>query len=344
MADDLKATRQIAELIREATSLFVVSNFLKARNVASSAGTWDDMINKRLIPRVEDGTLNNGDLLDLLRSVEECGRQHVFLYFCPKARAQELMDRKRVGQVAKSKGLEQLLVEPLALSKPAQPQLVDIRWETAKTDISLTVKEVETRTYQKYVGTRPFGDELHKIYARVQERAINLAKLHRDGLLEIRIAAHSNSTKYETDVARFWNHISAFLPRHEFTELSLSTAKDRLWTERKELSETIRYTDSTIRNEAGNLLKGATGNMASDLLADTAVSESLDYLLEHDDAAYCDGANIWFRETAGLSTDIHVLLGGEVNEFALPANCTEEDYRYVVDRLRSLNRGVSGGG
>ncbi|MGF6901877.1 hypothetical protein [Paraburkholderia sp. GAS348] len=341
MADDLNDTKRIAELIREATSLPVVSAFLKKRGLTSSAGTWDDMLSKRLIPAVEKGELSNEELSNLLRSVEECGRQHVFLYFCTKARAAELIDRKRVAQAAKKKKCEHLLDGPQALAKPAAPELVDIRWDSAKIDLSLTIKEVETRTYQKYIGTKPYGDELHKIYAKVQERAVNLVRLHHDGLLELRIAAHANSTKYEADVVRFWNHVAEFIPKHDFKEMSLSTAKDRLWGERAELTETIRYTDSTIRNEAGNLLRGATGNIGSDLLADAAVSQSLDYLLDHDAAAYCEGANIWFKETSGLSTDVHVLLGGEVNEYALPASCTEEDYQYVLDRLRGLNRRVS---
>jgi len=341
VADDLKYTKDIAALIQEATSLTVVSAFLKSKGLTSSAGTWNDMINKRLIPAVQDGHLTNEGLIGLLRSVEECGRQHVFLYFCSKARASELMDRKRVGQVAAKLGVADLLTAAKATSKPAQPELVDVRWDTAAVDLSLTIKAVEIREYQKYIGTRPYGNELHKIYSRVQERCVNLAKLHRNGLLEIRVAAHSNSTKYDADIRRFWHQIGAFLPSGDFKESSLSVAKDRLWGERAELSEKIRYTDSTIRNEAGNVLRGAAGGDKSDLVSDEAVSKSLDFLLEHDDAAYCEGANIWFKETVGLSTDVHVLLGGEVNEFALPASCTAEDYQYVLDQLRSLNRRVS---
>ncbi|MFM0732828.1 hypothetical protein PQQ52_20340 [Paraburkholderia sediminicola] len=341
MADDLKYTKDIAELIQEATSLTVVSTFLKSKGLTSSAGTWNDMLNKRLIPAVQEGHLSNADLVNLLRSVEECGRQHVFLYFCPKARAAELMDRKRVAQVASKLGVSDLLTAARATAKPEHPELVDIRWETAKVDLSFTIKAVEIREHQKYIGTKPFGNELHKIYAKVQERAVNLAKLHRNGLLEVRVAAHANSTKYEVDIRRFWNQVTQFLPPTDFTELSLSVAKDRLWAERAELSAAVRYTDSTIRDEAGNVLRGATGSEGSDLVTDVAVSQSLDYLLSHDAAAYCEGANIWFKETTGLSTDVHVLLGGEVNEFALPASCTAEDYQYVLDQLRSLNRRVS---
>ena len=72
-----------------------------------------------------------------------------------------------------------------------------------------------------------------------------------------------------------------------------------------------------------------------------AVGQSLDYLLKEDKNSYCAGANLWFKKASGLSSDSHVLLTGESNEFALPANCSEEDYKYVLNQLRYFNQRVS---
>lgn len=338
---DLEKTRRIVSLLNETTSLAVISDFLKAKGLKHSASSWDDMLNKRIIPAVESYAVTNADLVQLLRSAEECGRQHVFLYTCPSATAVDLINRQRVEAATRRLGIESLLTEPLVLVQPPQPQLVDVRWETADVDLALVIKEVELRTYTKFFGTEQHGDRFHKVYGPVHERAVNMARLHRSGLLEIRISSHTNTSKYENDVFRFFNAISALIPSEPFRELSLSTAKDRLWTERSTLRDLVRYSDSTLRDEQGNILRAATGSEEGDLVANAAVANSLDYLLTNDENSYCDGANFWFKKGGARPNDIHVVLAGEPNEFALPSNCSAEDYMYVLDQLRFFNQRVS---
>lgn len=340
MAEDLKKTRLVSELLQQTSSLAVVRNFLKEKGLTYSAGSWEDMLSKRILPAIENHQLTNDDLVELLRSVEECGHQHVFLYVCSKAKAAELLNRERVEQAVHRVGLEDLLVAPKVLDQPPEPQIVDVRLEAAEIELNLTIKQVELRKSQTFVGTEQHGNQIHKLYELVEERAVNLARLHRDGLLEIRIASLANSTKYEAALRAFWRDIGFLLPMDEFTELSLSTVKERFWTERADLIDLIRYSDSTLRDEAGNVLRAATGSDAGDLGANLVVGQSLDHLLEKDENAYCDGANIWFKKADSLSTDTHVLLGGEANEFALPAHCSEEDYKYVLSKLRSFNKRV----
>ena len=341
VALDLERTRKIVELFRQTTSLSVVSNFLKTKGLTFSAGSWDEMLNRRIIPSVESNAITNADLVELLRSVEECGRQHVFLFACPSQRAIELLDKARVAPILDSLGLSHLLVEPLVLEQPSKPEIVDVRWESERAELNLTIKEIEQRAYSKFVGTERHGNNLHKVYEDVSERAVNLAKLHRDGLLEIRLASHANNSKYEADIHRFWLGISSILPRKDFSRISFIIAKDRLWSERASLGHLIRYSDSTLRDQHGGVLRAATGSDVGDLVANPALGNSLDFLLANDKNSYCDGANFWFRKTANLSSEIHVLLAGDPNEFALPSNCSAGDYQYVLDQLRFFNQSVS---
>lgn len=57
-----------------------------------------------------------------------------------------------------------------------------------------------------------------------------------------------------------------------------------------------------------------------------------------DQNAYCDDANVWFKKSDALSQKTHVMLSGENNEFALPANCTKGDYEYVLGQIQLFNR------
>jgi hypothetical protein len=318
--------------------LAVVRNFLKGKGLTYSAGSWEDIVTKRIFPAIENHQLANDDLIELLRSVEECGHQHVFLYSCPRAKAAELLSRPRVENSIRKAGLDDLLVAPKVLDQPREPQIVDVRLEAAEVELNLTIKQVELRKSYTFTGTEQHGSQIHKLYDLVEERAVNLARFHRDGLLEIRIASLANSTKYENALRAFWADIGFLLPIDEFSELSLAIVKERLWTERADLGDLIRHSDSTIRDEEGNILRAATGSDRAGL--GVAVGQSLDHLLETDENAYCDGANIWFKKSDSLSTDTHVLLGGESNEFALPAHCSEEDYKYVLSKLRSFNKRV----
>lgn len=341
VTNNIQESKLIVELLRQTTSLQIVKDFLKSKDLSFSSSSWEEILDKRILPAIAENRITNDELIALLQSVEECGHQHVFLYTCPKEKAIELMDRSRIVSILKSIKLEDLLTKPRVLDQPANPQIVDVRWQSESVDYNMTIKEVELRKFQTFLGTEQHDNKIHKIYGLQEERAVNVAKLHRDGLLEIRIASLANSTKYEADVRRFRNHLSAILPLNEFKELSLSTVKQRLWNERSSLRDLIRYSDTTIRDEAGNILKAATGADDADLNTSTIVGESLDHLLEKDESSYCAGANLWFKRNNQLTSDTHALLNGELNEFALPANCTEKDYNYVLTQLRLFNKRVS---
>lgn len=338
MADDLALTNRIIDLLSDATSLNVVSEFLKKKSLTFSAGSWNDMREKRLLPAISNNQITNLELIDLLRGAEESGNQHIFLYQCSKEVAQNLMERARVSAILRSKGLERLLDRPDVLGKPASPQIVDVRWTSARVDLSLTIKQIELRIRRKFLRDEVDGEFFRKIYTNEEQRAVNLARLHRDGLLEIRIKSHVNSSKYDGDVFKFRRELAAFLPINEFREVSLTTAKDTLWRERLALRDMIRYTDATVKNAAGNSLRAVTGSDVADLSDDDSIGSSVDRVMSVDSSAYCEDANLYFRKVDGLSGDVHVLLDGEVNEFALPANCTEEEYNYVLGKIRFFNR------
>ena len=68
-------------LLESATSIDVVSSLLKAKGLHYS-GTWQELRDKRLTPALESGALSFEELLELLRTGEEHGRQHVFFYQC----------------------------------------------------------------------------------------------------------------------------------------------------------------------------------------------------------------------------------------------------------------------
>jgi hypothetical protein len=125
-----------------------------------------------------------------------------------------------------------------------------------------------------------------------------------------------------------------FLPNASFSELSLRKAKDKLWDKRDSLKEKIRFSNSTMRNSLGSTIVASTGQETADLFEDASIGPSLDKFLQN--GAHCDSSNIWFRPREGvLNREIHVLISGRNNEFAVTANCARKEYEYVLNELRS---------
>src|SRR5450830_1783954 len=177
MRDNGSSTEELLDLLQDATSLDVVREFLRAKGLKISAGNWKDMRDVRLRPYIEDGSVSIAELAKLLSDAEECGDQHIFLYDCGQANAIELLDRARVNAAIARNGLEALLTEPQIKSMPPAPTIVDIRWETATADLSLTIKEVEVRTKRKPLREVTRNDKLFKIYQYEKVRAVNVQKL-----------------------------------------------------------------------------------------------------------------------------------------------------------------------
>lgn len=331
--------RRVVELLSEATTLPVVRSFLQERGLPHSAGSWSSFEHDRLRPYLANGRLTEEDIFDLLRLGEEYGKQHIFLYKASPQTAVELLDYSTLQEAARQQGVAHVLDKPDVLSAPEEPTVVDIRLEGGAADDrkALVIKLVEARTSLELVDFQTDErDRIIKTYQRSVTRGVNVVRLHRDGLLEIRIGSHTTSSRYKEDLKNILELISFVIPIEKFYEIHLHKLKDRLWTDRETLKQYIRYSDSTLRNGKGTVLKAATGSTEADLYEDTNATSSVKSFLTGD--AYFDGSNIWFRKDAnGLSREVHVLLSGLPNEFAVPAHCPREDYEHVLGQIRQLN-------
>jgi hypothetical protein len=335
--DHINRTEKVLDVLAEATSLDVVSDFLRKKNLRHSAGSWKDMREKRLLPYLADFSITLEELVDLIGSSEECGDQHVFLYHCRPVDAVDMMDRTRVHAALRARKLGHLIDSRDMERTPESPTIVEVRYETAKVDVAMVIKVAEVRTRRRLERTKSIFGKFVKIYSDERVRAVNVAKLHRAGFLELRIQSRDNTTKYEGDLNQFIRLINQFFPMTKFVEMSLGKVKDVLWARREELKDLIRYTDAAVIDEHGNQVKAVTGSGKSDL-SQGAVGKSVDFVLQADKNAYCAESNLWFNKSDHLSSEIHVLLNGAPNEFAITKKCSEADYGYVLDQIRHFNR------
>ncbi|MET3051701.1 hypothetical protein ABXV19_07730 [Pseudomonas alkylphenolica] len=327
-------------LIREASSLEVVRDFLRKHDVPISAANWDELYAKRIAPALESKKIALDDLSVLLRQVEEYGKQHIFLFRCDPADALKILARKRIEGIANELNQFGLMSIPLHLEMPESPEVVDIRLDDAPNGsgpLSLTIKVCETRESSKLVDDNldTNKNQRVKVYQITKKRAISIAHLDRSGLLQIRIASRDNSTKYHEQVSAMIATILKYVPIGSFEQVSLSKAKDTMYYKQEDFAGIIRYTTTTAMNDYGISMNLAAPNLSKGLSEDDGSSAAMKGFM--DKKGFVTGSNIWFIMPSDASRQIHVLLSGERNEFAVTGTCTPGEYSYVIEKILSLN-------
>ena len=329
----------LLQLIERATSLAVVRDFLKSRNIVHSAGSWEDLRTKRIVPAVNEGQLSIAALHALLRSTEGFGRQHIFLFQCPPDRAVAMIAMERVRNLLSEKGFGEASDDPLVVDLPPEPTLVDVRFAKLEGVKSMTLKEIEKRTSKKLTSETTDDEAMTftKVYKVEHQRAINVARLWDNGLLEVRIASRDNATRYRDDLAHFFNRLKPIIARDEFAEVSLRQLKKNLWAKRRELQHLVKFSTYTLQDDEGMSLRANAVLSTDDLAGSERVAKSLAEF--NAETVQCSDSNIYVKivDKGETIKEIHVLLNGEDNEFAVTAAITEEEYEYVLRQVLQHN-------
>lgn len=328
--------KTIFRLIKEATNQKVVKDFLKDRNIPYSASNWDELFLKRIEPALNDKNISLKEIRELLQSVEEYGSQHCFLFSCHSDKAKMLINKDRVERIAKDNGLENLFETPLDLELPENPTIVDLRMVDTT---QLIIKVVEARKIKKLLSeeTDPETGDLIKRYSVRKKRAVSIANLASDGFLELRIASQDNQTRYRELVQTMLKTVSKFIPIDSFSEYSLHLAKAKIYNDRSLLSKDFRYSYSVARNDLGATMQLSSSSQNDDLSEDSGSMEALDKFLFLD--GYITGTNVFVKTQNGDNppNEVHLIISGEINEFAIPAACSKGEYAYVREKIISLN-------
>lgn len=281
------------------------------------------------------------DLVRLLRTSEEYGRQHIFLYKCQPKRATELMDQQWVRKGLAARGATSVLGQPILVDWPDAVRIVDARWENHQKHQRFVLKIVEPRVRRVFVDEVQEGEFFLKRYADEKTRAINLFELRSDGFLQLRIQKHRNDSNYENDIKAMWRIAETILPPSAFGRVSLARTKAAIWDKKAELAGEISFSDSRLRNNFGTILTATISSEASSLSEDQGAAISLDDFLR--EGGICESLNTRFLgrsdgASKGLSDNVRVVFPPGVNEFVVTAQCTMDDYERVLAKIAQLNQ------
>lgn len=329
-------------LLKKNSSIHAMSTFLKRRELVSSAGSWDALVDLRLKPALSRGELGRDDIVRLLRDSEEFGRQHVFLYRCPRAEAANLTNEPTIRRRLAAMGIESLLSHPRIVEAPRGLQLVDVRLEPFKNRTSLVVKAVDVRRHRELIGSQTTGTTEVLTYALREERAVNVIRVSSDGATEVRIQSHRNAVDYAVQAENFFAKCTGIVDRLQFEDFSLAKARLNMIKNRKQLSRPVRFGENMLRSKKGGAVRVSTGSWSKNMFDD---DEELDgsvdtFISKGRGRTNCDTVNCtWLRlsDNSGPLSDIHTFIGGANNEFVIIPQCERLDYEYVLEKITSLS-------
>src|SRR5216683_7064189 len=109
MKPDTGERELVFKLLQENSTLGQIAQYLKRKGLHYSAGSWDELFDKRVSKALEEKQLTREDLIELICLAEEYGNQHVFLYRASQKRALELMDKAGVESTLNKMGLSSLM-------------------------------------------------------------------------------------------------------------------------------------------------------------------------------------------------------------------------------------------
>lgn len=342
--DEELGTDSIALLVaamRDVTSLQVVRSMLRhhAEDYANSSQKWSHFLAKRIRPVVEDGNLTEDDLLNMLHVSEEYGRQHVLLYrIKPEHDVAKILSSRRVRAQLRSHQQEELidaLPEPVA---PAELDLVHVRID----EHGLVLKAIESKESIQIARTYDFdaGHELRVAVAR-KKRRVKLARLHRNGLLEVRlgaIAVPGRQHKYASEAWEFLGKFGYLIERTQFTEVTLDKFRKKIWRLTDPDRIVVRGQDGATAG--GDKLMMRARDPTSDVSSNPALSKTFDMFLDEPGTTADQAEIVWKRQEAPRlpGTDVVVRLsgasGGTGHEFIVRQHCTQQDFEHVLSEIR----------
>ena len=269
------------DALEQVATLQEVRDFLKDRSMKFSAGSWERMRDDRLGPALQSGDLRDLDIYKFIAECEEHGRQHVFLYRCKKRDVARYVDRSRVRGWLRKVGAPGLIEAPQILYLPKNPTLSEVRWEAGSPTPLLVIKRIERRVHRTFLGEERKGKQILRRYEEDVVRAVNLWKLRSDGLLELRVQSHRNSSMYGEDVSSMWQLISELIPLADCTMIPLTKATDTTLANRERLASEIRFSDSRLSNDRNTRMMIATGEIQENLFLDEGADKGTEVFLQH---------------------------------------------------------------
>jgi len=329
--------KRAVESLRERSTISTITEFLRSKNLAHSANTWDDLIEKRLRQHWKDGKLSEVDFRKLLRDAEDYGHQHIFLYSLKGggAEAATRLKKTNVQAALKKMGYPDILTTPRFVPTPKQTEMADAYLAE---NLSLSMKLIERRTLR--VEEREETEDGYRIRKRIQyQRAVDLVTFLSTGLLEIRLEMMDDTPDYPKIRDDIWDVIEPIFPQVEFGELDLSEARKKITVNpTDDVRRVVRVRRASGRDTDGTTFTVAAGKVNGNLLATEQNVEGIAKLGGRPTSQMGQTSVGFLAQENGIPRrELGAIFTSAPNEVLILPSCTPEEYEYVRGQIAKLS-------
>ncbi|MBW0370579.1 hypothetical protein [Ensifer adhaerens] len=331
-------------LIQVQGTLEQVGEFLKARQLEHSAGSWRDMIDRRLKPMIESGKLKPNDVLELLRETEENGNQHVLLYdILPGKNTNALFAtdlRKKLQSLKDFPDVD----DPQIIDMPETPTIVEVREERYNGENTIVAKIVEKRVAQRRASAEVRGTQYVVTYDQSPYRAVNVVRYFERGFAEVRIFSHQEAVSYSGQADGLLKKLAPLASPFVWRPYYLNNLKNAFWdaTQRETIKARFGLRHSQHRNADGSKLSAAVVNSQMSMFDDPSLLQGIDGFNSARNDVDCDRASITVKPLNGSNfRPVNVVLHGDTNgspnEFSIGSRLTRDEYEHVLSTILEFN-------
>ncbi len=333
-------TQELFEVLESQTTLAAVRAFLQEKRVSYSASSWANMLKTRVGPALADGLISREELIGLVREAEEHGNKHVRLYQFPKERLDEVRNSIKSSAVeawARAKGFPGA-GEYVFDAYPKSPLVIEVRVGDGNDADALIVKTARTE-YRRQRGllTQIDGQEVY-VAPRVPYRAVDVLKVHSNGLVEARLAPRTEPPISYTGTANaLLNRLDGLLQSAPMGELSLAPAKNAFSKMQKEqkVAENFELYETQHKNDRGDRIQSSSQAELGGILSSEVMTEVIKQFTVGDPDAYCEKVRVSYQY--GKVKKINAIISEDVNEIIFTAGLTRDEYDRVLSAILEVN-------
>lgn len=334
----------ILRLLEDLCTREQIDDLLRSIGAARSAPNKKALVRERVQQAFDERRLDLAKAVGMIRSAEEHGRQHVYLYQRVATEGpslNEALSDETIEVALREIGIFSKLTNPRVLDVPEERTISEVRVERyPKGQIkALVVKQVEAREIPEGKAKREkIRGQLVTSQPLVRTRGVHLVRLQANGVLEIRLQS-DRTVDYEERREALRTKLEPLFPAAQFPPVSLASAKRYLWDHRDDAGREFRLSWAKARQSNGDSAVFAVSAPDAYMQDRPTTIASLSTYLDAD-GAMPDGW-IALLNVPKPGTDdfeeLRCVLTGEPNEFSLTAQCSEAQYEYALGKLRQYN-------
>lgn len=338
--DDDISQDVLFEVLENQATLDAVRAFLRTKKLAHSASSWKKMIEKRIEPALSNGSISSNEIIGLIREAEEHGNKHVRLFYFDESYLDELKSAIKSSAVtawSQDRGFPEAGKYVFA-AYPAKPIVAEVRVGDGIDKDALVIKIARTEHRRKKgVLTEVDGKQAY-VSDRVQFRAVDVLKLHTNGLVEVRLDPRSEPPiSYSGFAKSVISQLKGLVDASRISELSLATAKNSFsdLQKKEQLTKNFELYETQHKNNRGDRIQSTSQVDQGGILTSNIMTEVIKQFTVGDSDAYCEKVRVSYH--FGDVKKINAILSDDTNEIIFTAGLSREEYDEVLGEILKVN-------